>query len=73
MLNKSSGVNDYLNGQDWEKTKEEIWEYQEGQKWIHLVLLWDIAFAIGQSNTNASQCLSHYSLLATSHTWLLKT
>ena len=46
MLNKSSGVSDYLNGQDWEKTKEEIWEYQEGQKWIHLGLLWDIAFAI---------------------------
>ena len=22
MLNKSSGVNDYLNGQDWEKTKD---------------------------------------------------
>lgn len=38
-----------------------------------LGLLWDIALARGQSNTNASQCLSHYSLLATSHVWLLKT
>lgn len=32
-----------------------------------LGLLWDIALARGQSNTNASQCLSHCSLLATSH------
>lgn len=61
---------DDLNGQDWEKTRE-IQEYQEGQV-DTLGLLWDIALARGQSNTNA-QCLSHCSLLATSHVWLLKT
>ena len=35
MLNKSNGVVDDLNGQDWEKTRGEIQEYQEGEKWIH--------------------------------------
>lgn len=89
MLNKSSGVIDDLNGQDWEKKRGEIWEYREAQKWMRLGLHWDIALAMdkvicplgqighsnanGQSNTKASQCLSHYPLLATSHMYLLKT
>lgn len=43
MLNKSSGTIDDLNGQDWEKKREAIWEYQEVQKWLHLGLHWDFA------------------------------
>lgn len=47
--------------------RQRIQEYQEGQKLDTWGLLWDIALARGQSNTNAAQCLSHCSLLATSH------
>ena len=46
MLNKSSGVTDDLNGQDWEKKREKIWECQEGQKWMRLGLHWDFALAM---------------------------